>query len=504
MCIKFKRILIVLLFLFIVVPANAGIVTITDDFDNSDKTADLWDASFGGSWDHIELTGPDLGYHGVANSESSGTAAFVANQQYFDIANLSMKTLVKIDGSDTDRKDVVAGFLFISGTITTGHYDEYTIILNIDYDDDPNILAPVRRLEVWHNNVTPSGETNTLMGADQATITLNTFYSLQLSTNSQGQINVNLYDLNDLQNPLASLSDITHTPFASGMVGIVASPEATFNDFSLTGFKLESYQYSVDYFSLDGNLPGSIVDNFDDGVLWPVVNGTAIESNGVVTLSEPGRVETELSDKYFVTIQESEIYTSNNSFQIQNGGGNFVAQSKWLQPVPSLNHIVSMSLVLTDVSGEKIEEFEVGIMNPGPLSKDHFKIPAGMGVYFCYEDNSGNFKIHGIPIEQDITGDVIFGIHFDDKNDQFSGSYSLDGDFPPAIRIGPPLPSRISEANFCHWSLEAFVADIQQICQGDFDGDGDVDGEDLAAFITGNHNVLLIEFSTQFGQTNCR
>ena len=161
MCIKFKRILIVLLFLFIVVPANAGIVTITDDFDNSDKTADLWDASFGGSWDHIELTGPDLGYHGVANSESSGTAAFVANQQYFDIANLSMKTLVKIDGSDTDRKDVVAGFLFISGTITTGHYEEYTIILDIDYDDDPNILAPVRRLEVWHNNVTPSGETIT-------------------------------------------------------------------------------------------------------------------------------------------------------------------------------------------------------------------------------------------------------------------------------------------------------------------------------------------------------
>ncbi len=146
-----------------------------------------------------------------------------------------MRTLLRIDGNSDDRKDVGVGFLFISGAITTGNYDEYTVILDIDYDDDPSILKPDCSLAVWHNIVTPSDETNTLMDAEEVSITLNTFYSLHLSTNSQGNIDVDLYDPGDLTNPLASLWDVTHAPFASGIVGIGASDEATFNDFSLTG-----------------------------------------------------------------------------------------------------------------------------------------------------------------------------------------------------------------------------------------------------------------------------
>ena len=40
-------------------------------------------------------------------------------------------------------------------------------------------------------------------------------------------------------------------------------------------------------------------------------------------------------------------------------------------------------------------------------------------------------------------------------------------------------------------------------CLGNFDGDGDVDGVDLATFIGGGTGVSLAEFSAGFGRTNC-
>jgi len=214
------------------VPTNAGLIIITDNFDVPANTATLWD-NFGGSWNHPILVNSDLGYHGVADSGSSGTAAFVANQQYFEMADLSIETLLRIDGAEDAGRDVAVGFLFISDPIATGYYDEYSIILDIEYNGNPNPVA--RRLEVWYNNVTPGGETNTLMGAVDASIAFNTFYNLKLSMDLQGYIDVYLNDTSSSANQLASLSNVTPTPFASGMVGIGASYEGTFNDFSLTG-----------------------------------------------------------------------------------------------------------------------------------------------------------------------------------------------------------------------------------------------------------------------------
>ena len=40
-------------------------------------------------------------------------------------------------------------------------------------------------------------------------------------------------------------------------------------------------------------------------------------------------------------------------------------------------------------------------------------------------------------------------------------------------------------------------------CEGDFDGDQDVDGNDLATFAAGGTTITLEEFATEFGRTDC-
>ena len=48
-----------------------------------------------------------------------------------------------------------------------------------------------------------------------------------------------------------------------------------------------------------------------------------------------------------------------------------------------------------------------------------------------------------------------------------------------------------------------FIPASPQQCVGDFDGDGDVDGSDLATFIQNNQGISLMTFSENFGRNNC-
>ena len=40
-------------------------------------------------------------------------------------------------------------------------------------------------------------------------------------------------------------------------------------------------------------------------------------------------------------------------------------------------------------------------------------------------------------------------------------------------------------------------------CVGDYEGDGDVDGSDLAAYVAGDLSIRLEEFAQDFGRVNC-
>jgi hypothetical protein len=47
------------------------------------------------------------------------------------------------------------------------------------------------------------------------------------------------------------------------------------------------------------------------------------------------------------------------------------------------------------------------------------------------------------------------------------------------------------------------VAEIGATCPGDFNGDQDVDGDDLADYLTDTSRVDLIDFAANFGRVDC-
>jgi len=217
--------------LFLPIQTNAAIFT--DNFDSEVYTTANWDILIN-SWDHVSLGGADLGYHGYNNVEGNPAAAsFANNQQYYEQANLTVDSLMRLEGNEADQKNISAGLLFISGSVQSSDYLEYTILLEIDYEDDPN--NPDRKLNIWSNSITPSGTSETLVGSTSVSITFDTFYSLRVSTDAQGKISVELYEANS-SSYLGGLSGVSLvTPFNSGMIGLAAIDEATFNDFSITG-----------------------------------------------------------------------------------------------------------------------------------------------------------------------------------------------------------------------------------------------------------------------------
>ena len=44
---------------------------------------------------------------------------------------------------------------------------------------------------------------------------------------------------------------------------------------------------------------------------------------------------------------------------------------------------------------------------------------------------------------------------------------------------------------------------LENVCEGDFDHDGDVDGSDLATFAAGGTGITLENFAADFGRTDC-
>lgn len=61
-------------------------------------------------------------------------------------------------------------------------------------------------------------------------------------------------------------------------------------------------------------------------------------------------------------------------------------------------------------------------------------------------------------------------------------------------------------SNFGNIAVNLHSNDIPPVslpCEGDFDGDLDVDGSDLATFGVGGTTITLEEFATDFGRTNC-
>ena len=191
----------------------------SDSFDNPAYTNANWDEVVG-TWNSVTLSGSDLGYQGNAVS-------FADNGQYYYQTDLMVEFDVRLEDPDPGVTDIdtFGGIILISGSIPDD-YREYTVGISID--DDTGV--PIGGLNVW--NYASDDSVNQSIGSTVANISFDTFYRLLMETDSQGDINVYLYDNGNLLASLAGIELLT-TPFDSGMVGLATNRVATFNNFSI-------------------------------------------------------------------------------------------------------------------------------------------------------------------------------------------------------------------------------------------------------------------------------
>ena len=199
------------------------------------------------------------------------------------------------------------------------------------------------------------------------------------------------------------------------------------------------YSFSVDRFHVVGNLPGDIVDEFDDGVLdpWSIQGGTVVESGGVVTFSDPGEVADYFQDNLHVTQERSsvEVEAATGVFAVADGSGDFVVESRWLPVLPDLNLGYGMTF---HYPPSEFDQVWIGIYNLEALALPLLGAPAGTvsGSYISFIRISPGpgtglgdmtFEYQGVPVAaSDITGDIVFRLLFDDAANSFSATYSLD------------------------------------------------------------------------------
>jgi hypothetical protein len=271
----------------------------------------------------------------------------------------------------------------------------------------------------------------------------------------------------------------------------------------------EPFAYSVDYFKIQGNVPGGgLTDEFDDGLLWEYVEGNVLESGGFLRLQDPGKIDVFSAEDYFIVEQTSCISTADIGFAIQDTQGDFMAETKWTAPQLGLNNVICHSLEIMDTYGleENSKEIEVGIYYFGPVISTVFGVSEGLNVYFLYEDEStGVFQIQTIPIDPtDIIGNVIFELHFGDDTNEITAAYSLDDGTTPSKIIGTPMSIDLDHTVFGSWTVEAVAYHQQRICQDIFDFDGDIDGRDLSIYLDDNKGMSVSEFAAVFGQSHCQ
>jgi len=232
------------------------------------------------------------------------------------------------------------------------------------------------------------------------------------------------------------------------------------------------YSFSVDSFQIEGNLPGYAFDEFDDDVLdpWNIQEGTAVELNGVLTLSNPGGVDDFIQGNLHITHERSSVEVD---LDVADDSGNFIMESRWLPVLPDLNLGYGMTFHYPP-SG--VDQVRIGIDNLDALALSLWGAPAGTvaGSYISFlqispEPGTGlhnfTFEYQAVPVAAaDITGDIVFRLLFDDAANSFSAAYSLDGGSTFSPPFSPfSLPSLTDPIGDPFVELEALSLTVQSV-----------------------------------------
>ncbi len=222
------------------------------------------------------------------------------------------------------------------------------------------------------------------------------------------------------------------------------------------------YTFSVDRFESVGNLPGTFVDDFNDGVIgpnWEIDDPTAIESGGVVIFSNPGTPSSMTLGNLNISSQMSYISTR-SPFLLADGQGDFSGTSTWSPIIPGMNQFYGMHI---SVEGTN-EDIGIGVYNFDTSLADFFGITPGLAVYFLRTNDvsAGDFDAQSFSIDPaDITSSILLRLSFDDDTNQFTGGFSLDGSTPDQGQFSSMAPT--APGNEFTWSLGTESWDVTPV-----------------------------------------
>jgi hypothetical protein len=230
------------------------------------------------------------------------------------------------------------------------------------------------------------------------------------------------------------------------------------------------FEYKVDRFEITGNLPGSVFDEFDDGTLapWRQLFGTTTEAGGYAILSNPGTHQP--MPGYSNIVMDRSDIQSPWAWRVQEGAGDFIGTSTWLPVIPDLPggfYTMSLDYELTPLLRELVligvPNFTPAIQAAGPGG------PAGLQfiqLRWVYEYEAGVFGDGSIEESEsylfdpeDLTGDVMLRLAFDDTTNQITASFSMDGG---AVFQSPftPMQSSLPSAGEAVWMLSGDPATL--------------------------------------------
>ncbi len=223
-----RMLFVIPLFLFMVIDTNAD--TFSDNFDDSSWTDVHWDV-YMQSWNNVTISGSDLGYQGI------DVAAFALSQAdnsaLYSNANLTVRVDLRVDNVSGNQSNENGANLLFSLDTGPGINYLYGARVQIDYHD----VTPEFTLDLEAIG-TGGGD---LGRVTFGSLSLGTWYTLLIQTDSNETINVYLYDDYPSSPPIGSITGVSPPlPIHSGKVAIACAGQVTFNNFYVNGTKVSS------------------------------------------------------------------------------------------------------------------------------------------------------------------------------------------------------------------------------------------------------------------------
>jgi hypothetical protein len=199
------------------------------------------------------------------------------------------------------------------------------------------------------------------------------------------------------------------------------------------------FSYEIYEFTLEGNLPGSFIDSFDDNSTldpWFAAMGTVREQGGSLFLESPGTHDDAFNTLFPGVMLDRSDVTSWPALFVADGYGDFLATSVWAaNPLP-VNGSESMYLLTGDGLGG-LKGFGLFFTDFGPSVASAFGIEPGLkigqaefdAVEATHEILRYDAQYYSVDPTEPMSA-LFLRIDFDDATNLMTTSFKFNADDP--------------------------------------------------------------------------